>query len=153
MLIGCGFYGKLLEVFCEFKAWGHPNVRATHPTTLELTREARLTPKGDCIVAVKAQLAAAGLPADLKRLVRREGSTVTLELEVEGLRFQVKGLGSPRLTLTHPSDLVARKSGYACPRTLMIHADKAAADMPRKMVEALKAEVSVQVRIKVRPES
>ncbi|HID18145.1 TPA: DUF371 domain-containing protein [Candidatus Bathyarchaeota archaeon] len=142
-----------MEVFCEFKAWGHPNVRATHPTTLELTREARLTPKGDCIVAVKAQLAAAGLPADLKRLVRREGSTVTLELEVEGLRFQVKGLGSPRLTLTHPSDLVARKSGYACPRTLMIHADKAAADMPRKMVEALKAEVSVQVRIKVRPES
>jgi hypothetical protein len=32
----------------------------------------------------------------------------------------------------------------------MIHADKAAADMPRKMVEALKAEASVQVRIKVK---
>lgn len=139
-----------MEVFCEFKAWGHPNVRATHPTTLELTKEARLTPRGDCIVAVKAQLAAASLPAGLKRLVRRGGSTVTLELEVEGLHFQVKGVGSRRLTLTHPADLVVRKSGYTCPRTLMIHADKAAADMPRKMVEALKAEASVQVRIKVK---
>jgi len=142
--------GELLEASCEFKAWGHPNVRVTHPTTLELTREARLTPRGDCIVAVKAQLAAAGLPADLKRLIRREGSTVTLELEVEGLRFQVKGLGSPKLALTHPTDLVTRKSGYACPRTLMIHADKAAVDVPRKIVEALKAEASVQVRIKVK---
>ncbi len=139
----------MAEVSCKFHAYGHPNITATHPTTLELTREACLTPRGNCIVAVKAQLSALTLPQSLKRLVRRGSSTVVLELEVEGLRFQVKGLGSPKLVLTHPTDLVVRKSGYTCPRTLMIHADKAAVDLPRKMVEALKNEAEVLVCIKV----
>ncbi|RLI33421.1 DUF371 domain-containing protein, partial [Candidatus Bathyarchaeota archaeon] len=50
---------------------------------------------------------------------------------------------------THPSDLVVRKSSYICPRTLMIHADKAAADLPRKMVEALKRAATVTVELTV----
>ena len=76
------------EASCEFRAWGHPNIRATHPTTLEVTREPHLTLRGDCIVAVKAELAALSLPQTLKRLIQREGSTVILELEVGGERFQ-----------------------------------------------------------------
>jgi len=139
-----------LEASCEFRAWGHPNVRATHPTTLEVTREPHLTPRGDCIVAVKAELAALSLPQTLKRLIQREGSTVILELEVGGERFQVTGRGSSRLTLTHPTDLVARRSGYTCPRTLMIHADKASADLPRKMVESLRREEPVLIRVRVK---
>ena len=134
----------------RFKAKGHPAIRATHPTTLEITREDRLTPRGDCIVAVSSEYAAASLPEKLKRLIRKDGSTVLLELEVEGLRFTVKGEGGSRLTLTHPTDLVARKSSHVCPRTLMIHADKAAVDMPRVMVEALKHEPTILVSIKVK---
>ena len=139
-----------MEASCEFKAWGHPNVRATHPSTLEITRETRLTPRGDCIVAVAAELAALTLPSNVKKLIRRENSTVILELKVGGETFKIKGCGSPRLRLTHPTDLVARRSGYTCPRTLMVHADKASADLPRKMVESLQRGAPVLIRVRVK---
>lgn len=138
-----------MEVSCEFKAWGHPNIRASHPTTLEITRESSLTPRGDCIIAVKAELGAAGLPENLKRLLRISESNVTLEISVEGLSFRVVGKGCPKLTLNHPTDLVVRKSSYTCPRTLMIHANRAAADMPRRMVEALRREAQALIKIRV----
>ncbi len=138
---------ELLEEFC---AWGHRNIRATHPTTLEITKEDRLTPRGDCIVAVKAEKGALDLKEEVKRAIRSEGAKVTLELEVEGLKFTVQGLGCSRLTLTHPTDLVVRKSSFTCPRTLMVNADRSAADIPRSMVEALRLEKRVLVRIVVR---
>ena len=35
-------------------AFGHKNVRATHRTTLEITKDEELSVRGDCIVAVAA---------------------------------------------------------------------------------------------------
>jgi len=35
-----------------FRCHGHPNVQLSHPTTLELERSGRLTPRGDCIACV-----------------------------------------------------------------------------------------------------
>jgi len=139
----------LKKATLRFQARGHPAVRATHPTTLEITREEALTPRGDCIVAVASPYGALNLPENLKRLLKTPGSKVQLKLEVEGLTFTVRGEGHPTLPLTHPSDLVVRKSSYICPRTLMIHADKAAADLPRKMVEALKRAATVTVELTV----
>ncbi|MHC1586066.1 MAG: DUF371 domain-containing protein [Candidatus Hecatellaceae archaeon] len=140
-----------MEGFLRFRAYGHPAVKATHPTTLEVTREAELTPRGDCIVAVKAEYGASTLPGNLKSLLREAGSKVYLKLEAAGFSFEVKGEGHPGLTLTHPTDLVVRKSSYLCPRTLMVHADKAAADIPRPMVEVLKkgTPVLIEIRVKV----
>jgi len=42
------------------------------------------------------------------------------------------------LILTHPTDMVIRKSDYICNRTLAIRADKSANDLPRELVEKLK---------------
>jgi hypothetical protein len=50
----------------------------------------------------------------------------------------VNAFGSVRLILTHPTDMVARKSNYICSRTLAIRADKAACDLSRRLVEKLK---------------
>lgn len=52
--------------------------------------------------------------------------------------FEVHGKGAKELELSHPTDIVCRKSSYICQRTLMIDADKAACDVPRRMVEMLK---------------
>jgi hypothetical protein len=50
----------------------------------------------------------------------------------------VKASGSPHLVLTHPSDIVIRRSGYVSDRTLAIHADKSANDLSRRLVEKLR---------------
>ncbi|MHA1410910.1 MAG: DUF371 domain-containing protein, partial [Candidatus Odinarchaeia archaeon] len=49
--------GVFLEFYEEFKARGHENITATHPTTLEITKDMKLTPRGDCIIAVGSEKA------------------------------------------------------------------------------------------------
>ena len=117
---------------------GHPMVRSAHPTTIEVTTEAYLTPKGDCIVGVGASAGCAQLDKQLKEGLRRKGSGVTIRLLVGTHAFTVKAEGDPRLELSHPHDIVIRKSDYVSDRTLAINADAAARDIPREMVRELK---------------
>lgn len=119
-------------------ASGHENVRATHKTTFELTKEATLTKQGDCILAVESTRAAADLPFEFKEAARKEGAQITVIVEAGELKEIVKAKGSPKLTFSHPTDIVVRKSGYVCGRTLAIMADKAASDFSREVVEKLK---------------
>jgi hypothetical protein len=117
---------------------GHPMVRSAHPTTIEVTTEDHLTSKGDCIVGVGASSGCAQLDAKVKEGLRRRGSTVTIRLVVGPYSFEVKAEGDPRLELSHPHDIVIRKSDFISGRTLAVHADAAAKDVPREMVELLK---------------
>ena len=41
------------------------------------------------------------------------------------------------LDLTHPTDMVARKSSFISDRTFMLNADNAAIDIPQRMVKIL----------------
>ena len=134
------------------RAHGHPNVRATHPTTLEITREEHLTPRGDCIVAVGADKGARDLSEAFKRAAREPGAriTITIEVPARGLRAVIRARGHPGLTFEHPTDLVVRKSDFVCGRTVAIRADKAARDLPEELVEALRDPgVEVLVRLEV----
>jgi hypothetical protein len=123
-----------------FRAWGHPNIRSRHRTTLMTTRDAELTTRGDCIIAVRAEKGLSDLDSRLKAVIRNGGSRVIFTMEVDGILFEARGRGDLRLTLTHPHDIVIRKSSYACDRTLMILADKVACDIPESLVEKLKVE-------------
>jgi hypothetical protein len=126
------------SVTVVFSARGHENIVATHKTTFEVTMEATLTKRGDCIIAVEASKAAVDLPLEFKEAARKEGARITVTIEAGELREIVKAKGSLQLQFTHPTDLVVRKSGYVCGRTLAIRADKAASDFSRKLVEKLK---------------
>ena len=126
------------SVTVAFLARGHKNLRSTHKTTFEVTKEATLTRQGDCIVAVESTRAATDLPVEFKEAARKEGARITIMIEADELRETVKAKGSPKLQFTHPTDLVVRKSSYVCGRTLAIGADKAASDFSRKLVEKLK---------------
>jgi hypothetical protein len=126
------------SVTVVFSARGHENVQSTHKTAFEVTMETTLTKRGDCIIAVEASKAAADLPFEFKEAARKEGARITVTIEAGELREIVKAKGSPQLQFTHPTDLVVRKSGYVCGRTLAIRADKAAIDFSRKLVEKLK---------------
>ncbi len=91
-------------------------------------------------MAIRAEKGLRDLNPRIKEAIRREGSTVRLRIETEGKTLIVEGFGDPRLTLSHPSDMVIRKSGYICDRTLMIMADKAACDIDKSMIELLQKE-------------
>ncbi|MEM4733166.1 MAG: DUF371 domain-containing protein [Candidatus Bathyarchaeia archaeon] len=118
--------------------YGHQNIQATHKTTLEFTRDAHLTKRGNCIVTVAADKALADLGAEFKETLRRPNAKLTITIEVDGITEQVTASGSPRLILTHTSDMVVRKSDFVCSRTLAIHADKTACNLSRALIEKLK---------------
>ncbi len=121
------------------RAKGHPNVRATHRTTFEITKESKLTPKGDCIVGVEAEIGISEIPQEIKGCLSLPKSvTLTLELPEYGLKEVVRARGDRRLTFTHESDIVVRKSNFVCGRTLAVMADKAACDFSREFVDLLK---------------
>ena len=120
-----------------FKAWGHPNIRPSHRTTLMVTRDPELTLRGDCIVAVAAKKGLRDLDPRVKEAMRNRDARIRLILEADDLTFQVSGGGDPRLTLSHPRDMVTRRSSYVCDRTLMIGADKAANDIEPRLVRML----------------
>ena len=118
--------------------YGHKNVQATHKTTLEFTKDTHLSKKGDCIVAVAADKALTDLSAEFKENLRKPHAKLTILIEADGITDQVNAHGSPQLILTHPTDIVIRQSDYVCNRTYAIHADKAAQDLSRELVEKLK---------------
>jgi len=121
----------------RFYARGHQAVLSTHPTTLELTKEADLSKNGDCIVAVGCSVGLKDLPEPMKNALSSEACRARLTLKLDAHRFAIEGRGAPGLTLSHPTDIVVRKSGFVSDRTLMVHANRAAADLPRSLVELL----------------
>jgi len=117
---------------------GHPMVRSSHRTTIEVTTEDHLTPSGDCIIGVAASKGCAQLDPRTKEALRRSGSSVRMTISVGGRSFVVKAEGDPRLELTNPHDIVIRRSDFASDRTLAVHADSASKDIPREIVRLLR---------------
>ncbi len=131
--------------------YGHKNIQATHKTTLEFTKDTHLSKKGDCIIAVAADKALADLSAEFKENLRKPHAKLVILIEAGGIIEQVNAHGSPRLILTHPTDMVVRKSDYVCNRTLAVHADKAAKDLSKALVEKLKnPEQKVKITLEMR---
>ncbi len=122
----------------RFNAYGHQNIMGEHKTTVELTSEDYLSPRGTCIIGVRADLTLNELDAEFKRLALLGTTTIVLKMSVDGLVEEVTGTGGPGLTYSDPTSMVARTSSYECGRTLMINADKAASDLSRTFVGKLR---------------
>jgi len=123
----------------EIRFTGHKNVTAAHAKTIEITKESRLTPRGDCIVGVSADSACADIPDAIRERLQNPDNTVRLVITVNDQKFVVTGRGHPKITLTHKNDIVVRKSRFTCTRTLAVLCDKASSDMPRDIVEMLQS--------------
>ena len=121
------------------KAHGHKNVKATHKSTLEITKDNFLTPRGDCIVGIGSNKAVYDLSPEVKELIKK-GAHVYLILKVKDKIEIIHGKGDPRLTLENKEKIIVRKSDFISDATLMIKADKSARDIRRDMVNELKNE-------------
>ncbi len=107
--------------------------------TFEITREPELSRRGDCVIAVNATKGPREMSPQFKKACTREGCRIVVELEVEGLFDVIRGEGCPELSFTHPTEMVGRKSSYTSDRTIMVRADKAACDLDRRLIKALKS--------------
>ena len=117
--------------------WGHENVRATHKSTLEFTKEDFLTPRGDCILCIKANKGIRDLSEEFKKALK-SGKKLTIKIMVDEIEDELIAWGDERLILDHATSMVVRKSEYIDSRTLAVRADKAARDIKREIVEKLK---------------
>jgi len=116
---------------------GHPNIKATHSTTIEITKESWLTPKGDCIIGISADKACIDLSSELKESIRK-ASKLKLTIVVGDKSFQFFAHGAQGLELSDKTSIVIRKSNFVSSRTLAIRSEAAASDVPRDIIECLK---------------
>ena len=117
--------------------YGHENIKATHKSTLEITKEDFLTPRGDCIICIKADKALRDLSDEFKRALK-SGKRIRIRIIVDDLVDEIIASGDERLTFENDVSMVIRKSTYIDGRTLAVKADKAAKDIDRRIVGKLK---------------
>lgn len=122
---------------------GHPMIRSVHRNTVEVTVEEHLTENGDCIVGVGAERGCEGLSEVLKSALRSKLARVTVRISAGGESFEFSANGDEGLELSHPSEIVIRKSRFISGRTLAVGASAAAVDLPRSMVSKLKNPLTV----------
>jgi uncharacterized protein len=121
----------------EVTFYGHPNVRSLHSKSIEITKDGYLTPKGDCIIGIKANKACTDLEESIRRGLKSSSAIVKIEVIVGHESFNIKGRGDERLTMLNPQDIVIRRTNFVCPRTMSVLCDKASSDMPRELVRLL----------------
>ena len=115
----------------QFTAYGHANIEGTHKTTLEFTQHTSVTPKGDCIIGTRADFDAEAIAA-LAQVSKR----LKITLQTRGSSVVI--IGESNKNFVPSPEIVIRKTDFVSPRTLVLKADKAAADLPRPMIQTLK---------------
>lgn len=119
----------------RIRATGHPEIRATHAKTWELTPDAELTARATCVLGVGA--VAEGGPL---------AGPVELRISVGEHHVTVRAVGNPSWVPGGPA--VIRRSPVRLSNTLATDADLSAADLPRGLAAALTdpaAEITVEV--------
>jgi len=122
----------------HFKAKGHYNVKATHKSTLEITTDNYLTPRGDCIIGINSEVSAKTLPLWLKQGLKSKDSIVVIVVCSGSVCDSLTARGDPRLTLTDDRSLVIRKSTFIDNRTIAVESNKSARDLDRRLIDNLR---------------
>jgi len=123
-----------------FRAWGHPNIKATHKNTIEFTKEEYLTPEGDCVIGVKADF-------DTKKLhdFAEKHKFAKITIKTGGLSEIIVAKTNPEFD--DDKELVIRLGEYASKRTFAIRADKAAKHLNRELIRALQMGSPMEIDI------
>ncbi len=127
-----------------FTAWGHPNIRATHPTTLMFTKDAECTLRGDCIVGVRADFDA----NELKKCLFATKLKISMHIQDEDDKvYQEDIVGFANPTFNDSYEIVMRKSKFIDKRTIAFFADRAAVDLLPEFKLALLKRIQMRVTI------
>lgn len=133
----------------EIKTKGHKNVTSYHKSTFEITTDKEIGPTADCIIGVDSNKTMENFTQEFKNKIANSKTEIHVILNTENGHDEIIGYGHEDLTLSHPTDIVCRTSNYTCDRTLMIKANKAARDLDRNLIEDLKKEKEMIVKIEL----
>lgn len=133
----------------EIETKGHENVSSNHKTTFEITKDKKIGPSADCIVGIDSNKTMNDFTQEFKDKIANSKTKICVTLDTENGHDVIVGYGDERLTLNHPTDIVCRTSDYICDRTLMIRSNKAARDLDRNLIEDLKKEKIMNVKIEL----
>ena len=131
----------------KIKAKGHENVLSLHKSTFEITKDKDLSLSGDCIIGLDIDKSMEDFPEEFKEKLANDDTKVIVELKTPNASDTIEGYGHHDLTLSHPTDMVCRKSTFVCSRTLMIKSNKAAIDLNRDLIKDLANGESMEVNI------
>ncbi|MDP3564043.1 MAG: DUF371 domain-containing protein [Methanoregula sp.] len=126
---------------------GHPLVSGTHPTTFEVTAESHLTGTGNCIIGISADKGCAGLSSGFKKVLAHDDARLLTRLICGDVTAEIHSRGSSLFPLTHPTDLVWRRSNFVCGRTIGILSDQVAATLPDELIKNLIMEKTMTVTL------
>lgn len=121
----------------KIRAKGHKNVTSKHKSTFEITKDSEIGITADCIIGVDIDKSMLDFPEDFKNKLANNDTHVIMKLKTSNGFDEIHGYGDNELTLTHPTDIVCRKSNYTCNRTLMVKANKASNDLDSNLIEDL----------------
>ncbi len=133
----------------EIKTKGHKNVSSNHKTTFEITKDKEIGPSADCIIGINSNKTMNNFTQEFKDKIANSKTRILVTLDTENGHDSILGYGHEKLTLNHPTDIVCRTSNYICNRTLMIKSNKAARDLDRNLIEDLKKEKIMKVKIEL----
>jgi hypothetical protein len=131
------------------RAKGHKNITARHRSTLQITKDHDITKQADCVIAVSADKAISDLSHELKKAAKKDNAKISVKVIAGNHSEIVTGMGCEKLELTDVKDIVIRKSDFASERTLMINADRSAADLDRELIENLKRPHDIQIIVEI----
>lgn len=146
MMIRCMKHVVVTETI---RCHGHPHITSRHPTTFEVTREEHLSRAGDCIIAVGADKGAADLSPAFRAALARDDAILHTCLICGDQVAAVTSQGSGAMVLTHPTDLVWRRSSFVCGRTIGIFSDRTARTLPRPLIARLRKGDDLRVELTV----
>ncbi|MBP2475918.1 hypothetical protein JOF53_004790 [Crossiella equi] len=121
----------------RLRATGHPEIRATHAKTWELTPDRELTTRATCVLGVGATGEGPAL-----------AGPVELRLSVGESTVVVRALGNPHWVPGGPA--VVRLGPARLPNTLATDADLSSADLPRELAARL-ADPATEITVDVLP--
>jgi hypothetical protein len=119
----------------SFRCYGHPNVRAKHPKTIEFTKDTEIGLKADCIIGVDADFDL----GELKKFRER----ILIAVQCGGLADEFHAIANP--DFDDDREVVIRKSRYRCRRTFGVMLNKGANGLKRGMAELMRRPTSEMI--------
>ena len=120
-------------MYYKFNAYGHPNILATHKTTLEFTKDKDISLKGDCIVGVNSNFELSEIKKFIKNSINKK---ISITIKTKTKQEKISAELNPNFNSN--KELVIRKADFVSERTFAIRANKAAFDLKRDLIKFLK---------------
>jgi hypothetical protein len=115
----------------QFNAYGHAGIEGTHKNVFELTQKTGVIPKGDAVVGTRADF-----QPDAVSALAQVSKKLIITLKVRSYTETITG--ECNMSYSPSSDIIVRKGPQRSPSTLIVNADKSAADLPKQMIALLK---------------